>query len=349
MLTIETAVEEFDAQTATEAEWQALNTFQNRLLAERLPDDPPRPLAQTKALIQNMPPFIEIHMWLIWNDAHSAVLARATLILMLTEENRHLAQFELGVLPEERRHGLGTRLLARLAATTRAAHRTLLVTGTHGNVPAGEAVMTHLGATPGLATHVNQLDLTTLDPALLQDWRQRAAARNPDFTLGVWQGPYPDADLAAMVELTEAANGAPRGDLAFEDFHWTAEHLRQQEAMLWQSEIERWTMTLRETATGVFAGYTEVMWNPDQPTLLEQGFTAVWPRYRHQGLGRWLKAAMLEKVLHDWPQVRYVRTGNADSNAAMLAINEDLGFRPHLAETLWQVDLARVEAYLAER
>jgi len=33
----------------------------------------------------------------------------------------------------------------------------------------------------------------------------------------------------------------------------------------------------------------------------------------------------------------------------MPKINAELGFRPYQSETVWQVNLARVEAYLAER
>jgi GNAT superfamily N-acetyltransferase len=108
-------------------------------------------------------------------------------------------------------------------------------------------------------------------------------------------------------------------------------------------------MYVRETTTGELAGYTEVFWDPAKPALLEQGFTAVWPRYRGHGLGRWLKAAMLDKVLRERPQVRYVRTANADSNAAMLKINTDLGFRPYQSDNVWQIEVARVKAYLATR
>jgi GNAT superfamily N-acetyltransferase len=77
--------------------------------------------------------------------------------------------------------------------------------------------------------------------------------------------------------------------------------------------------------------------------------TAVYPEYRNKGLGRWLKAAMLDKVLKGRPQVKFVRTGNADSNAAMLKINNELGFRPYLANTLWQVEIDRVQEYLGPK
>jgi mycothiol synthase len=86
-----------------------------------------------------------------------------------------------------------------------------------------------------------------------------------------------------------------------------------------------------------------------QPTRAEfvfQGNTGVFPAYRNRGLGRWLKAAMLEKVVRERPQVRFVRTDNADVNAPMLKINNKLGFEPYLAETFWQVETEKVQAYL---
>jgi len=76
--------------------------------------------------------------------------------------------------------------------------------------------------------------------------------------------------------------------------------------------------------------------------------TGVFPEYRNKGLGRWLKAAMLEKVLKERPEVKYVRTGNADVNAAMLKINTELGFQPYMADALWQVEIDRVLTYLGQ-
>jgi GNAT superfamily N-acetyltransferase len=102
----------------------------------------------------------------------------------------------------------------------------------------------------------------------------------------------------------------------------------------------------RERATGRLAGYTEVRWNPRTPSILAQGDTGVWPEYRNRGLGKWLKAAMLEKVLRERAEVRFVRTGNAQSNAPMLRINGLLGFKPYREIKHWQVAVDQVREYL---
>jgi hypothetical protein len=55
---------------------------------------------------------------------------------------------------------------------------------------------------------------------------------------------------------------------------------------------------------------------------------------------------MLEKVLRERPQVKFVRTGNADSNAAMLKINLELGFRSYLSQCFWQAPTEQVAGFL---
>jgi hypothetical protein len=58
-----------------------------------------------------------------------------------------------------------------------------------------------------------------------------------------------------------------------------------------------------------------------------------------------MKAAQLERVLADLPEAGFVRTGNAASNAPMLAINTDLGFKPYLFVTIWQVETENALGY----
>ncbi len=166
------------------------------------------------------------------------------------------------------------------------------------------------------------------------------------FELGFWDGAYPEEQIQAIADLSDLTNQQPLGDLDIEDMHMTSEQLRQVEANLLARGSQRWTFYVVDRAANQFAGYTEAIWNSNRPGVLLQGMTGVFPPYRNKGLGRWLKAAMLDKVLRERPQVKYVRTGNADSNAAMLKINTALGFKPYMAEALWQAETQRVLTYL---
>jgi mycothiol synthase len=91
-----------------------------------------------------------------------------------------------------------------------------------------------------------------------------------------------------------------------------------------------------------------VFWNPNNPANLDQGDTAVFPKYRERGIGRWIKAAMLEKVLRDRPQVTHIITGNANANAPMLKINHELGFKLYKSWMIWQLEVQQAEAYLGD-
>ena len=342
-------MEPLDLRSATDIQYAALTVFANRMRAEFLPDDPPIPFEERRTGWQTIPEFVDLNAWVIWTPDRTAIVACSDVGFLRMAENRHVVQFNIEVLPEYRRHGLGRQLLEQVVAVPRREGRRLMISNTSERVPAGSSFMERLGAKKAIETHTNQLVLADVDPALLRSWIERAVERAQGFELGLWTGPYPDADIEAIAALMEVMNTAPKGDLDVEDFHFGPEQVRQQEASMTARNVQRWTMYVREQATGEFAGFTEVFWHPNRLEILDQGGTGVFPRYRNLGLGRWLKAAMLEKVLRERPEVRFVRTGNADSNAPMLGINHALGFKPYIAEYGWQVETAQVERYLAEQ
>jgi GNAT superfamily N-acetyltransferase len=336
----------FDPQTNDMAALQNLGELQNAMRREILPDDPPIPLEEQISNLHNIPSFIGVWFWVACDTAANKMVADANAMIMRTDENQHLLQFEIDVLPEYRQKGLGKQLLGRIAAIAEKEQRRLLITNTSGRVPAGEAFMQRMGAQRGLVGAVNQLRVEDLDRDLVQTWIAQAPERAADFALGLWDGVYPEDQIEAIANLYELTNQQPLGDLEIEDMHYTPEKLREMEKGMIARGSQRWTLYAYEKSTGKLAGYTELFWNPNRPQTAGQGMTGVFPEYRNKGLGRWLKAAMLDKVLTERPEVRFIRTQNADSNAPMLNINNALGFKPYSSNILWQIELVKVQAYL---
>jgi mycothiol synthase len=98
-----------------------------------------------------------------------------------------------------------------------------------------------------------------------------------------------------------------------------------------------------EEKSGRFVGLSDIIVRPELPDRVSVGDTAVDPAHRGRGLGKRLKAAVTRHILDDLPDVRWVITSNASSNAPMLAINHELGFRPVSVYTTWQLPLEALQ------
>lgn len=311
------------------------------MAAERVPDDPAPKWEDSLAQFRSIPPFVDVWVWFVEQD--DKCIGSANIGVMRADENQHLGQFHIDLLPEARRQGIGKKLLSEIVAVAENENRTLLMTDTASTVPSGEAFLERVGASIGLESHVNQLKLSEIPEGLLDTWTRDLA---DGFTPGLWEGPYPEESIEEILQLFDIFNTIPRGELQVEDFKLTEEQLRHQEESRAKRGVERWSLHLRDNETGKIAGFTELLWNPHKPTFAQQGITAVWPQYRGKRLGRWLKAELLKKLIAERPNVTIVRTENADSNEAMLKINTELGFKPYLAEHVWQVPTETVKAYL---
>jgi GNAT superfamily N-acetyltransferase len=324
--------------------------FGNRLRAERLPDDPPMTLEESRLRARNIPEFVDLQAWRVTADGETGpVVASAHFVVVHSGNNEHLGDFGVEVLPEFRGRGIGRTLLGHVVAAARERGRSLLTATSSGRVPAGAAFLERIGGQRGLESHVNQLEMAELDPVLLASWHAKAAESGvaDAFEVGWWDGPYPEAEVETILALYNTLFvDVPFESLNMQPPRFTVEMTRQSEREMAARGSERWVVWARDRATGAYAGLTELTWSPHRPFLASQGLTGVLPAYRGRGLGRLLKAAMLERVRNERPEVRLVRTENADSNAAMLGINRALGFRPYASETVWQVPVERAEAYL---
>jgi mycothiol synthase len=308
----------------------------NRHRLETHPDDPARDPEEMVAQLAHIPPFLDLETWSVPDQ--NGVGAHATLQILNMDTNQHLVQLELVVESHLRRQGIGTKLLRLAAQHSQKLGRTLLITDSTDRVAAGQPFLEKYGLTQGLVNHVNQLKLTELPDGLLQTW----TTRQPDeYNLEIWHGDVPESDLVAYAELSNVMNTAPTDDLDIEDFHFTAEMLRQQEAMRKAGNRDALTAVVRHTS-GALVGLNELGWSNSRPGIVNQGGTGVLPEHRNHGLGRWLKAANLQRLLELNPEAKFIRTGNADSNAPMLKINTEMGFKPYIASIAWQGNITTI-------
>jgi GNAT superfamily N-acetyltransferase len=252
--------------------------------------------------------------------------------------NQHLRWCEIAVAREHRRRGVGRALLRRaVAAVADQGDNIVFMSQVTDRIPAGEEFARAIGATPGLEMKANQLDLTTVDRAKLSEW---AAIAPAGYRLEQVDGPVPAKLVAPYIESASGMNDAPRGDLRMDDWELNEAQIRDRESWMQQAGVERWLILAVHEETGAGAGFTEVTYDPRIPHVIWQQGTAVIDAHRGHRLGLWMKAAMLERILDERTKAVFIRTGNANTNARMLAINTQLGFRPAWSAALWQLTLA---------
>lgn len=306
----------------------------NRMLAEEVPDDPPLLVEDAIRRMRNLPSTSRQHVWVLRQGRR--IVAEATLGWADLESNRKSAGIGVSVEPHLRRRGIGTRLLALAVARSRRAMRPLLFSHSSGRLPAGAAFLRRFGFKQALETHLNQLAVEHLDRALIARWLTAGPERAAGYVVELWDGPVPEQWLAAFADLYSVMNTIPRGELKVEDTVVTPRMIREGEAFLFANASRRLIACVRHAASGTLVGFTELMWNPKRATIVWQQNTGVVVAHRNKGLGRWLKAANMEAMLRANPAARFVRTGNADSNAPMLAINRQMGFAPFIPMIVWQ-------------
>ena len=149
-----------------------------------------------------------------------------------------------------------------------------------------------------------------------------------------------------VVTAVRAINTMPREDLQVEDWKITPDTLREWDRITRARGQEHRMAIVIEESTGASAAYTELFYDPRVPSILYQGGTATIQEHRGKGIGKWVKARMAQRVLDELPDSRYIRTGNAGTNAAMLAINVAMGFKPAWESVIWQIPLEDARRYV---
>jgi mycothiol synthase len=331
-------IEPLDPLTASPAQLREAAELYQAQQRERTPEDPLTPLDAIEQRLRAVVP----GRWQAYfgaRDGGGALVGYGVVGRSLNEpENAHLRWTELVVSARHRRKGVGRALLRALVdAVADQGDDVVLMTQTTDRVPSGSEFARAIGAEPGLDMKTNQLDLSKVDRAKVEEWAALAPA---GYRLARIDNTVPAELVAPYIAASNGMNDAPRGDLKMADWKLTEEQIRERESWLRQTGSEWWLLVALHEATGEGAGFTEVTYDPKISHVIWQQGTAVLDAHRGHRLGMWMKAVMLKRILDERPKALFIRTGNANTNAQMLAINTQLGFVQAWSACLWQLTLA---------
>lgn len=342
----------FDPNTTTDAEWEHIIDVHQEVIKENNPHDPVPPRESSRQALTQLAkhPMFDVHMNFIYQKTDNQIAGFFLLGYQKPdspeyETSKHVAFSDGYVVPDFRRHGLGTTILEIACEQCTEHDVSLLQVGV--NTPHGNAFCEHFCFQVAGRARENRLAMSDIDWAMVEGWNNDSADKLPDVEIVTFQGLYED-DLEAYSEIyTEIFNQMPQEDMEAANQTYTPDRMRQLAEM--QEERGRaWTTKITREANGEISGLTEISYDQNRPNRVSQLLTGVRDKHRGRGLGKWLKANMILYIREQYPDIDYISTGNANSNAPMLSINERLGFKAYKDETIYKAQVSDLQARLAE-
>jgi GNAT superfamily N-acetyltransferase len=274
------------------------------------------------------------------------------------DEGAETVDLALGVLPEARRAGVGTALLAAARAVADGLGRTTIAAMSDvpaaaldapgprleardgsGSIPAsdpGAAFALHHGFRLAQLERVSALPVTARGAEFTEASARHEAAATT-YRLRSWIDRAPD-ELLDELAVAHAAMSTdpPAGTATYDVEIWDAARVRATEEQALDGR--RTTLvTAAVTDDGRVAGYTELSL-PTGSAAAFQWDTIVLKEHRGHRLGMRMKVANLALLARTAPERTEVVTWNADENDHMLAINVALGFTVRGLSALWQLE-----------
>ena len=343
-------VEAFDRMNASDAIWDGYLDHVHTLFRERNPDDTPPPREMIRGLMEEPDERSEERRWLSISEANKVVVGDVMLNWATDkreeyESQKHVLFMNLRVHPEYRRQGIGTTLL-KTALHDVQGHSQFTILQTMSSHDEGKAFCESLGGESAISGAENRLQLKDVNWLMIQHWCEEGAERAPDVQLIRYDDLPPDDVLPAYSEMyTEVLNQQPLGDVEGAESIMTPDRFKDTFSRYATQGYQYHTIISQE-ADGSISGVTDILYSPKDPQRIHQLLTGVREPYRGRGLGKWLKAEMLSFLRDQYPDAKFITTGNASSNAPMLSINQRLGFKVHREDAIYKFQLADLYAKL---
>ncbi len=338
-----------DVATATNEEWSRFHKFRRKRMAEVLPDDPVEDDMSVQEWDKSSLEEDYIKFYIVTEKEDPNIVVASLRMNAIRETsasyvgNEHNLITRLAVLKDHRRKGIAKALLKLVHEFALEKERSVILGGTMEED--GREFNRILSGTEALEMRNYRLKTEDVDWKMVEQWEKEGVERSPDTTLE-FHTSIPDEILERYTKkYTEVYNQAPFDDLDIGDQVYTPELFRKYEEVVKKMDQTWLTVLLREK-NGDISGLSDVIYIPSRAPLLQQALTGVDQKYRGQGKGKWVKAAMLLRIREEFPDINIITTGNATSNAPMIAINERLGFKLHHETYNMQIETEKMGQYL---
>lgn len=248
-----------------------------------------------------------------------AVVGAADLGLSL-QDNTHLADVEVSVLPTHRRRGIG-RALHEEATRLRVAEGRTSACGEVYAAPGAES--------PGLAfaTVLGYRSVHVEDHLVLPLPATPPEVDPAGYEIVTWRDRCPDELVDAYCEMrTRMNHDVPVGELEYEPVDMTVERVRVGEERTARS-YSSIVSAARRLEDAVFGGYS-ITYLAHGTDHAIQDDTLVMPEHRGRHLGAALKSATLAILQAEHPERIVIHTWTDPDNHAMYRTNTVFGYRP---------------------
>jgi GNAT superfamily N-acetyltransferase len=324
-------------------ELAAQHLVESEIESERRPGSRQQPFEAYVSFARSLPSQFDDHTWVAEDDGTPAGCAACW--SNVAGDSRSMQGY-VYVRRPWRRRGIGVRLGRAVLEEAVSLGISTLVWSTYDAIAAGDAFSRRAGGRVGRVNRTSELVLADVDWEQVESWMAEGPRRAAGYRMELWEGPLPDHLIDDAARFHHLMNTQPRDDLEVGDVRLDVSQVAEVDRHLVASGRLRWTLFVRDPI-GRCVGGTELTFEPWNPETAHQQNTATDPEHRGRGLAKWAKAAMLLRLKDERPEVRCVRTSNAFSNEAMLAINTALGFEVVEVRTEWQGTVAEMKETLA--
>ncbi|WP_377266865.1 GNAT family N-acetyltransferase [Peterkaempfera sp. SMS 1(5)a] len=262
-------------------------------------------------------------------------LGSAFLRLPTVSGQDHLAELELAVHPAERRHGIGSQLLAAAVAAARAEGRRCVTAQAEADSP-GDRFLAALGFRKVLTLMFTRLELAQVSSAALTEIVRQP---HPGYRLESWDGTVPDQLAESFARSRRAMDDMPMEDTDYGIVVWDVDRVRSVAQAVENRGDLLHTVAAVSVSDGAIVGFTELVVPGDGRGDGQHYGTGVLPEHRGRRLGRWMKAQAIRQAVEYHPELDGLLTDTAESNRPMRAINDALGYLPTHTSLMYQLDL----------